>query len=234
MSQSIFEDLRLADIHHDVFRNIISIRQSQNLFDDLSDNAGAWEAAHEQVEQTKPLTHQSASPIIARPFEDAAYHSVIDYPFSNWSYSRYSRGNYGVWYGADTLETTVHETAYHWRYGFLRDAGLEQIEGVIVERRIHLVRCDAALIDFREKVAVHPELVDPVNYEATQAIGQRISHDGHPGLISKSARCSGDVVAAFTPKILSNPRHFCYLTYTLTGGKVKVERQRGEVSFVID
>jgi RES domain len=225
MMVSLFDGLCLADYQDDCYRNIVSLRVSQNLFDDLIDGQEGWDAGIQLVLDTKPYNHISPQPIIDRPFEDAIFHEAISYPFENWKTSRYSAGSFGVWYGADTLETTIYETAYHWRKGFLADVGWQNQEGLSVERRVHLVQCRAALLDFRPKIKDYPALISTTDYMQTQQIGTRIKHDGHPGLVTQSARCEGTVLALFTPNVLSNPRQHCYLTYTLMGEQVRVERQ---------
>ena len=142
--------------------------------------------------------------------------------------SRYSDGSFGVWYGADSIETTVHETVHHWRSGFLRDAGFTR-PGIRVERKLYRVRCDAALLDLRPAVAQVPALVDPADYSLTQQIGARLHREGHPGLVSRSARCDGDIHGVLNPCVLSDPRQVCFLTYFTTDTGVAVEREPGRV-----
>ncbi|MGC2165805.1 MAG: RES family NAD+ phosphorylase [Gallionella sp.] len=225
---AIFAGLRLADTHSDLYRNIVSLRVTENLFDDLSEDPSDWQQAIELELQTQPATYISKSPIIHRPFEEAAWEEAIGFPFREWSRSRYSDGSFGVWYGSDTLETTIYETSYHWRNKLLADAGFDEA-GITIERRVHLVRCDAALIDLRDMVTQHPMLVSPNDYTVTQQVGGRLHREGHPGLVTVSARYAGDVYAVFNPAVLSNPRSNCYLTYTTTDNGVVVERTPGEL-----
>ena len=227
----LFEGLQVTDFHGDIHRNIVSPRKSQNLYDDLTDSPEGWQAAIDLEMSAKPRMYISNQPVIHRPFEEAVYNEAIDYPFKHWSKTRYSDGSFGVWYGADSLETSVHETAYHWRKNFLEDAGWHNMEGVITERKVYLVRCDAALLDFIPKLTAFPALIDsaPGAYYLTHPVGARMNHDGHPGLRSRSAHCAGDIYAIFNPKILSSPRPTCYLTYQIKAGSVIVERQPGVV-----
>jgi hypothetical protein len=224
---AIFAGLRLADTHSDLYRNIVSLRVTENLFDDLSEDPSDWQQAIELELQTQPATYISKTPIVHRPFEEAAWNEAIGFPFREWSRSRYSDGSFGVWYGSDTLETTIYETVHHWRNSLLADAGFTA-SGIIIERRVHLVRCDAALIDLRDMVTQHPMLVSPNDYTVTQQVGGRLHREGHPGLVTASARYAGDVYAVFNPAVLSNPRPNCYLTYTTTNNGVDVERTPGE------
>ena len=41
---SLFARLTLADVHQDVALNIVSLREPQDLFDDLTDDPAEWRA----------------------------------------------------------------------------------------------------------------------------------------------------------------------------------------------
>ncbi len=230
MIESVFARAGLAETHGDSFRNIVSLRVSENLFDDLSDDPVAWDSAMRLELETKPNFYKSPTPIIHRPFEEAAWNDAIGYPFKNWMRSRDSDGTFGVWYGADTVETTVYETAYHWRANFLADAGFLH-PGIQIERKIYRVQIDAALIDLRPSVSGFPALIDAADYTLTQQVGFKLHREGHPGLVTRSARCEGDVNAVFNAAILTNPRQVCYLTYTTTNNGIAIEREPGKIWF---
>ena len=228
MSGDLFEGLPLQTVNGDVLRNIKSIRRTQELFDDLSSDPRDWEVAKQVELAAKPQVYTD-QPVLRRPFERARYFNAIRFPFENWARSRYSDGNWGVWYGAGELKVTVHETVHHW-LRFLRAAGMAGHERDIVgDRRVYKVRCDAALLDLRTRVHSFPALVDKDDYAYTQDVGRRIHREGHPGLVSCSARTQGDVYAVFREQVLSDPRNHCELTYILRPGadRVRVERQRG-------
>jgi hypothetical protein len=223
----LFDRLTLSDVHADVARNIVSIRASQDLFDDLSEQPGDWALAQQVEDEVKPPSYQSSTPVIDRPFEDAHWFNAIDWPFKHWGASRFSDGSFGVWYGCDTVETSVHETAYHWFNGLLRDAGFEH-ENVVGERRLYQVACDAALVDLRPALARHPGLVHKTQYTEAQAVGARLHREGHPGLVTASVRRpKGHNYVVLNAKVLSNPRHHLYLTYRLAGDYIEVEKQPG-------
>ena len=143
---ALFSRLTLADIHGGVMRNIVSIRESQNLFDDLTDNPDEWRLAGHVEDEVKPPPYRSGTPVIHRPFEDAEWFNAITWPFKHWQASRFSDGSFGVWYGSNTVEATVYESAYHWYHGLLSDAGFEN-EAVIGERKVYSVSCNAALLE---------------------------------------------------------------------------------------
>ena len=224
---SPFAQVSLADVHQDVARNIVSLRQSQDLFDDLTDDPVAWLLAQKVEDEVKPPPYRSGTPVIDRPFEDAEWFNAIIWPFKHWQSSRFSDGSHGVWYGSESVETTVHESSYHWYRGLLGDAGFERMT-VIAERKVYSVACGAALLDFRKAADEHPDLLHPSDYGFCQSVGARIHREGHPGLLTQSVRRpAGENVAIFNPCVLSNPRHNCLLTYRLEGEQIVVERQPG-------
>ena len=231
---SLFAHLALADLHQDVARNIVSLLQSQDLFDDLTDDPAEWLLAQKVEDEIKPPLYRSSTPVIDRPFEDAEWFNAITWPFKHWQASRFSDGTYGVWYGSDSVETTVYESAYHWYRGLLSDAGFERML-VVAERKVYAVACNAALLDLRKSAEDHPDLLHPTDYAFCQSVGSRIHREGHPGLLTQSVRRpAGENVAIFNADMLSNPRHHCQLTYRLEGDRIVVENQPGVAWLKLD
>lgn len=230
-----FAGLPLADVHQPLARNIKSIRVSQDLFDDLSDNPADWATAQHHEIATKPHSYLSPTANIDRPFEEADWFNAIEFPFKHWMASRFCDGSFGIWYGAESVETSVHETVHHWRKGILADAGYDQQvargerQQIIGERKVYWVRCDAALADLRQRISSHPELINRESHLFTQPIGARLKREGHPGLVTRSARCEGENYGVLNPAVLSNPQVCCFLTYRLTTTGVEVERETGRV-----
>jgi hypothetical protein len=215
----------LAEVHADLVRNIVSLRVSQDLFDDLSAHPADWARAQRVEAQVKPPAYASAQPVIHRPFEETAWFDAIAWPFDHWRTSRYSAGGFGVWYGAFDAATTVWETAYHWVHGLLADAGFQH-GPVAIERKLYDVACDAALPDLR--AATPPALLHRSDYAAPQALGRRLHHEGHPGLLVPSVRhAGGEVAAILRPAVLSRPRFQGALRYRLENGVIRVERAPG-------
>lgn len=232
--QSLFTKLVLADVRRDLARNIVSLRQSQDLFDDLASDPAEWEIAQEVEEAVKPPTYRSHMPVIHRPFEDAQWFNAIGWPFRNWQASRFSDGSYGVWYGSDSIETTVYETAYHWFRGLLTDAGFDR-EPVVAERKVYEVACEAALLDFRQATSEYPDLLHPSDYSFPQMVGARIHREGHPGILIQSVRRpKGENAAIFNPAVLADPRMKCQLTYRLEDERIIVEKQPGKTWLKLD
>lgn len=211
----------VVDFDADLVRNIKGIRVSQDLFDDLARDAGDSDVAIAAESATRI---PSPAPLITRPFD---YGTVITYPFAphNWHTTRYSDGlEYGVWYGALAIETTVYETLYHW-HRFVTDSFSTDKE-IIGERRVFQVRCEAILIDLR--AAAEPRLIDRHDYSVTHQLGRYLWRRAQSGLLAPSARGPGTCAAIFRPEALSEVRDVCFLTYRLTGNTATVERSPGD------
>lgn len=219
--KSLFD--RVKDFNGDVFRNIVSLRESQDLFDDLTNEEGLTQyaiAVEAHVKEGLPVGQ------VERGFH---YTRAVEYPFTKEPFllSRYGNGTFGVWYGALDLITTIHETIFHL---MREESKVEGLSGILKrERAVYLVKARAVLIDLVGKERQYPDLISD-NYSLTQQIAERL-HNEHPGLLAPSARCNGANIVAFTPKIFSDPRLTCYLSYTYDYQKksVVVERNPGEI-----
>lgn len=219
-------------IHYegDLLRNVVSLRVSRNLADDLSDDPDDADLFARAEIQTKP---RLPVPAINRPFE-TGYGQAVLYPFvrAHWFATRFSDGRHPAWYGSLDLETTVHETVHHFRRRLVEEVGLTRHSRPIVgERRVYQVAADALLIDLRGKLAEEPALVDPDSYAVCQRIGGELQQRRHPGVLTRSARCAGDNAVLFDQRYLSNARDHCYLSYRYdpASGAVEVERKPGQV-----
>ncbi len=219
--------LRVADVNGTVYRNVVTAPAPEArvaLFDDLAADPAAWQVAQRAVDAVASPLMRSAQPVIDRPFELAAWNAAIDWPFRSWQASRFSDGRHGVWYGADSVATTIAETTWHWQHTLLADAGFHH-HAVIAHRTVYAVHCQSLLLDLRPATTHHPALCHPSDYDACQALGARLAREGHPGVVAPSVRCDGgENVALFTPAVLSAPREVERVVYRLEGGTVRVER----------
>jgi hypothetical protein len=225
------------DSQHDWHRNIVSLRESVDVFADLVDDPADVDVLVRHELATKPVGRQPA--IITRPFEDADVYdpiaSAIEWPFEHPCRTRFSSGAFGVWYGASSLETSVRETVHHFRNGTLASAvAARSAQPIIQERRVHLIRCHALLVDLRGLTRKEPRLLHPDDYSACQILGSELRNAGMPGVLTYSVRHpKAEIVAVFVPSVLADPRMVCYLTYKLFAdtGRVIVERTPGTIEF---
>ena len=213
---------RLTDFDGKLFRNIVSLRVSANLFDDLVDDEPARGAAMAADSRMR----QGAPGVIARGFD---YSQAIGYPFASDTTvaSRYGDGSLRVWYGALDEVTSLAETSWHQ----LRQ--VQAIEGVTDPvtryRAMYQVRARGLFLELRGKQDEHPELLQE-DYRPTQAIARHASGQGLPGMLYPSARWRGKgCLAAFRAEPLSDARVLYYLTFHIDPGAhtVAIERNPG-------
>jgi len=222
--KSLFEYLALVDVDQDVVRNIVSQQYRQDPFDDLTSDPTEQLLAQQILDHIDSPMSSLQSRIVDHPFGDNRRYNTIHWPFRNWQASRFSDGTFGVWYGSKTIETTVHETAFHWYHSLLGDAGFEQ-QPVIAEREVYWVTCSTALLDFRKVVQEFPDLLHPSDYTFCQLIGKKIHREGHPGLLVPSVRHpAGENFAIFSPNVLHTPQLAYSLTYCLAGEQIVVAK----------
>lgn len=220
--KSLFSKNR--DFFGDIFRNIISQRKSEDVFDDINDS-------DEEMSEIASIVEEIAKkelPLgLSREFH---YNTSITYPFETEPYmaSRYSNGTFPVWYGSLDVNTTLYETAYHM---MIRESQIEGVhEKIIQERALYQISCKAILIDISEGHKQYPKLISN-DYSFTQEIGSRVYNEGHPGLLAPSARCQGIKAVIFSPKVLNSPRHHCYFTYSYDplSGNISIQRTPGKL-----
>jgi len=185
-----------------VFRNTVGLKLNFNAFDDLSDDPEDWKEA------------ELAADFSNRFDCSESQYNAIDYVFDQrtWPVSRFGDGSFPIWYGSLELETSFYETAYHWQI-FLKDSpGLISKKSAVMissVRTVFSVKCQAALVDLREKIAEFPFLISPGDYQGTQSIGMKLAREGFPGLLFISARRQeGNNIAVFNKNILMTPTHF--------------------------
>lgn len=187
----------IIEINANVYRNILKIPPNFDEFGDLTSDHNTRKYAHQITES--PYNHQ---------------YQAIDYVFkqSSWLPTRYGTGQFPVWYAAVDLITSFYETLYHWQTTFLIKPNFKMLPRTIkVIRSVYTVKCQAALIDLRNKTTEYPELIDPnsTSYRMTQKLGVRMHKEGYPGLLTRSARKSdGENVVVFKDNILTNPTHY--------------------------
>lgn len=222
--EKLFDTSR--DFNDGVFRNIVSLRESIDLYSELTEgNAELGRIATAAVMRIK---QDIPSGFIERGFH---YTTAITYPFEHEPYlsSRYGDGSYSVWYGSMEPETTMAETAHHMMMDEGSIDGLN--ETITRERALYSIHCHAVLVDLSGKRNSYPELIAD-DYTFTQPIGRRLQHEGQPGLLAPSARsASGINVVIFNPGVLSNPQLLFYLTYKYNPQSqiVEIEREPGHI-----
>jgi hypothetical protein len=124
--------------------------------------------------------------------------------------SRFSAGEYGVYYAALDIDTAVAETVFHTERR-LRDTDEEAIE---LDMRCYEGTVAAPLEDVRGPRFAHLRNPDLGTWPVCQAFGAARREAGAFGLLYRSVRFNGgECIAAFRPHAVSLPiqrQHFRY------------------------
>ena len=130
--------------------------------------------------------------------------------------SRFSAGQWGVFYAAHERATAMAETRHH-HARFL--AATEQ-GPLHLPMRLYSVAIDARLHDLRPAGAVPEAVYDRSDYSASQALGERLRAAGSAGVVYRSVRhARGHCVGLFRPLGASACLHAAYLLYAWDGAQ---------------
>jgi hypothetical protein len=114
--------------------------------------------------------------------------------------SRFSNGEYGVYYCANNRDTAIAEVIHHQAI-FLRRTDEPAID---VDMRLITATLNAELHDLRDLRSQAPELYDAASYQASQPFGTRLRDSGSWGIAYRSVRLEGgECAGVFRPRALS-------------------------------
>jgi hypothetical protein len=129
--------------------------------------------------------------------------------------SRFSDGNYGVYYAGRSLDTAIAETRYH-RERFLRATREEPGE---IDMRVYMGEVVQRLHDLRG--AAYEAEHDPDDWGAGQRCGRRLRAEGSRGVVYRSVRNpGGECIGALRPPAVTVPRQSIHLAYEWGGERI--------------
>lgn len=130
--------------------------------------------------------------------------------------SRFTDGQYGVYYAAASLETAIAETRFH-RERFL---GYTNEDPGEIDMRVYVGEVAKPLHDIR---VGYDEYHDPNTdtYPITQRFGQELREKSSWGIAYRSVRHpGGECLAAFRPPAVTIPRQGPHLSYVWNGSAI--------------
>lgn len=195
------------------------------IFERLTSDASVWEALLALEQATNPRVRQEAGEISLVPPSQRVSGPGASYVMASFTHlnakgSRFSDGNYGVYYAAQALQTAIAETVHHFE-AFARAAhdpprreDMRVLVGQISNR-------------FEDVTALPPEeqarVLDPDAYAAAQAYARALRASGALGVAYPSVRHPGGrCIGAFTPKAVGIPIQERHLQYAWNG--IRVDR----------
>lgn len=215
-------------------RLILSQYPPISLFEDIADPAD-WDLLAAAEAQTNPRIHEEIGNLALVPVErriGGKGASCVMAPFTHVTPDRASRfadGTFGAYYAAESIETAIHEHAFHMARHFART---RDEPGWISQVRELVGAIDHALTDIRK--GDNTALLDPDSYAASQSFAVSERKAGRDGIVYPSVRHpGGECFAAFWPDVIAIPKQADHYAYHWNGAAIDyVKRQsRGEAVF---
>lgn len=131
--------------------------------------------------------------------------------------SRFSTPSFGAYYAANDLETAIYETVHH-RTSFMR-ATNEPAQDL--DQLLILADLNGLLHDIRLMKSALANVYDPSSYADSQQLAENLRKSGSMGITFQSVRySSGECVAVWRARVLSNAREDRHITYRWDGTKI--------------
>lgn len=153
--------------------------------------------------------------------------SIVMAAFTHTGYpSRFTNGDYGVYYAARSLETAIRETVFHRErfLGYTDEAACE------IDVRVYKGTVQKPLTDITSNDYSHLLNPDPNQYSVSQQFAAELRAQNFHGLLYPSVRHSGgECIALFRPTATSLPVQSKWLVYSWNGRRIDKVFEKKEV-----
>lgn len=189
-----------------------------SLFDRVADEAD-FEALYALESLTNERIREQLGQIELVPREDRLYGEgsgpiMAAFTHVNVLGSRFSDGDWGVFYAARERETAIAETRHH----HARFLAATQEGPMHLPMRLYHVAIDARLHDLRPEGAADPSVMSAHDYGASRRLARELRDAGSDGVVYRSVRHpAGECVGLFRPRGASRCVHAAYLLYAWDG-----------------
>lgn len=213
-------------------RLILSHFPPIDLFDDLADPQD-WEALALAESRTNPRIYEEIGDLSLVPVERR-----VSGPGASWVMaafvhispdrtSRFSSGDYGVYYAGASPETAIREHTFHMAKFY---ANASMSPGWISEVRELVGKVDHALTDIRGEGFDHLLEKDINLYGAPQEFAAQQKVNGSDGIVYPSQRHEGGLcIAAFYPDVVGIPAQGDHFRYHWNGDQIDyVQKKSGD------
>jgi len=236
-----FLDLSLMDINsipqtvffnQTAYRLIPSKYPPRSLFDDVA-NHDEFEILYAIQELTNPRIRNEVGNLNRVPVSERPYgirgcnYALGPFVHLNPTGSRFSNGNFGVYYAAEDIQTAIAETRYHQQCYF------SAVEGLKFDRlsmRCLKTQFSANLRDIRSDVYRENDWYLKDNYSAAQQLGASVKQNNDSGIVYYSVRANNKICyALFSPLVIKDVIQTTHYEYIWDGEKITVALETTEI-----
>lgn len=191
-----------------------------HLFEDVA-NPEEFEALFALQMLTNPRIQDEAGMLDLVPPEQRLYgvpgcgYVMAAFTHINPNGSRFSNGDYGIYYAADSLATAIAETRYH------KELFLSYTNEPAQELTMRSLVADfsAELIDLTPMDKSNP-IYSPTDYQLSQQLGALVKEQHENGVYYHSVRTQGQNYALFKPNIVHQCKQSVHYSYFWDGKKI--------------
>lgn len=203
-----------------------------SLFDDVA-NHDEFESLFYIQELTNPRIRNELGSLNRVPANERPYgirgcnYALGPFVHINPSGSRFSNGEFGVFYAADEVQTAIAETRYHQERYFSGIAGLKYDR---LSMRCLKTQFTASLLDIRSAEFENEDWHNPDDYSSAQILGSALKIKAETGLVYNSVRAANKICyALFTPQIINDVIQTSHYDYIWDGEKIIVALETNQV-----
>ncbi|MFO1388114.1 RES family NAD+ phosphorylase [Cellvibrio sp.] len=215
------------------YRLIPSKYPPRSLFDDVA-NHDEFEILFAIQELTNPRIRNELGNLNRVPAEQRPYgirgcnYALGPFVHLNPAGSRFSNGDFGVYYAAEDVQTAIAETRHHQQIYFSGVVGLKFDR---LTMRCLKTQFTAGLHDIRGDEFKNENWYLKDDYTAGQQLGSLIKREGMDGLAYLSVRLENKTCyALFSPILIKDVVQTTHYEYIWDGEKIVVALETTEVS----
>ncbi len=144
--------------------------------------------------------------------------------------SRFSNGDYGVYYAAESLSTAIAETIYH-KELFLSFTNEPPQE---LDMRSLIADFSAQLFDLTPLNKQTDLIYSPIDYRVSQNLGAQLKEKQEDGFVYHSVRSGGTNFALFKPNIIHKCQQGAHFSYVWNGEKITTVYKKDDKNIAME
>jgi hypothetical protein len=207
------------------YRLIPSKYPPKSLFDDVA-NHEEFEILFAIQELTNPRIRNELGNLNRVPAQERPYgirgcnYALGPFVHLNPAGSRFSSGDFGVFYAAEDVQTAIAETRHHQQHYFSGVVGLKFDR---LTMRCLKTQFSASLRDIRGEDFKTHECYNKDNYAVSQQLGASLKNNNDAGIVYRSVRLAARTCyALFSPNLIKDIIQTTHYEYIWDGEKIVV------------
>ena len=222
-----------AFFNQTAYRLIPSKYPPKSLFDDVADH-DQFEILFAIQELTNPRIRNELGNLNRVPAQERPYgirgcnYALGPFVHLNPDGSRFSKGDFGIYYAAEDVQTAIAETRYHQQYYFSSVVGLKFDR---LSMRCLKTQFSANLRDIRDDSFKQSDWYSKDNYSAAQQLGENVKANNDAGIAYWSVRIDNKICyALFSPSVIKDVIQTTHYEYIWDGEKITVAFETTEIT----